>query len=91
MPAAIAASSAAHAGQPASSSMTVTAPPVANEPSTVRSAMSSSRNVMNTPSAIKPQMMPCATAAGILDSRFSTLRELKYAVRPISETSFQLV
>ena len=36
----------AQAGQPASSSITVTAPPVAKEPSTVRSAISSSRKVM---------------------------------------------
>ena len=45
-PASVATTSAAHAGQPARISMTVTAPPVVNEPSTVRSATSSSRKVI---------------------------------------------
>ena len=45
-PAISAISSASHAGLPARISMTVTAPPVAKEPSTVRSAKSSSRKVM---------------------------------------------
>ena len=45
-PATSAISSDAQAGHPASSSITVTAPPVAKEPSTVRSAISSSRKVI---------------------------------------------
>ena len=67
-PASSAASSAAQAGQPANSSMTVTAPPVAKEPSTVRSAMSSTRKVRNTPKAIRPQSSPWAAAAGIREN-----------------------
>ena len=73
-PTTMAMSSAAQAGIPASRSITATAPPVANEPSTVISGISSSRKVINTPSAMSPHMMPCATAAGILDIRFVTLR-----------------
>ena len=45
-PASMATSSAAQAGQPARISMTVTAPPVVKEPSTVRSATSSRRKVI---------------------------------------------
>ena len=46
-----------------------TAPPVAIVPSTVRSARSSTLNVMNTPIAISPQIKPCATAPGSAESR----------------------
>ena len=76
-PAASATSSASHIGQPASVSITVTAPPVVNEPSTVRSATSSRRNVMYTPSAMMPQIRPCATPPGRRPIRFGTLREAK--------------
>ena len=55
---------------PASTSMTVTAPPVVKEPSTVRSLVPSSRNVMYTPSAMNPQIMPCAIPPGSAPSRF---------------------
>ena len=72
-----AASSAAHAGQPAMMSMTVTAPPVVNDPSTVRSATSSRRNVMYTPRAMMPQMMPWATPPGRRETRFGRLRDAR--------------
>ena len=76
-PATTAASSAAHAGQPAMMSMTVTAPPVVNDPSTVRSATSSRRNVMYTPRAMMPQMMPWATPPGRRETRFGRLRDAR--------------
>jgi hypothetical protein len=76
-PTSSAASSAAHAGHPAMISITVTAPPVAKLPSTLRSATSSSRKVMYTPNAIKPQRMPCAMAEGILAGRLAKFREAK--------------
>ena len=44
--------------------ITATAPPVASEPSTVKSAKSKIRNVIYTPSAIIPQIIPCATFPG---------------------------
>ena len=44
--------------------MAATAPPVAKEPSTVRSAMSRIRKVIYTPMAIMPQIRPWATAPG---------------------------
>ena len=46
IPASTATHSAAQAGHPARISITVTAPPVVKEPSTVRSATSSSRKVI---------------------------------------------
>ena len=42
-----------------------TAPPVAREPSTVRSAMSRIRKVMYTPMAMMPQARPCPKAPGM--------------------------
>ncbi len=45
-------------------SITATAPPVAMEPSTVRSATSSTRKVMYTPMAMMPHTRPCAAAPG---------------------------
>ena len=74
-PTSTAISSAAQAGSPCRSSMTVTAPPVANEPSTVRSETLRSRNVIYTPKAIMPQIMPCAAAAGMREKRFGMLSE----------------
>ena len=44
--------------------MAATAPPVAMEPSTVRSAISRMRKVMYTPMAMMPQIRPWATAPG---------------------------
>ena len=65
MPTAKAAAMAAAGLHPARISITATAPPVAIEPSTVRSATSKILKVRYTPSAIRPQMMPCAQAPGI--------------------------
>ena len=64
IPAANAATSAAGADQPDRISITVTAPPVAKEPSTVRSAKSSILKVRKTPSAMIPQISPWATLPG---------------------------
>ena len=69
MPAMNAHSSATQTLTPLVISMMHTAPPVAMVPSTVRSARSSTRNVMNTPIAIRPQIKPCAAAPGSADSR----------------------
>ena len=77
-PAATAARDAAHAGHPASISMTAVAPPVAKDPSTVRSAISSSRNVMYNPKAIRPHIMPCAMPPGIRDIRFPMLGKARH-------------
>ena len=43
---------------------TSTAPPVANEPSTVKSATSRILKVIYTPIAIMPHIIPCETAPG---------------------------
>ncbi len=93
-PAASAASSAAQGFHPPRISMTATAPPVVNVPSTVRSATSNNRNVIYTPSAIIPQIRPCAMPAGIFPSRTSGLSDAKYAAistpspMPISRAAF---
>ena len=64
IPQANAHSRASHGFTPARMSMTAAAPPVAMEPSTVRSATSRIRKVMYTPMAIRPQMRPWAAAPG---------------------------
>ena len=58
MPASIAASIASHRFTPPVNRTANTAAPVHSEPSTVRSAMSRTRNVMYTPMAMMPQISP---------------------------------
>ena len=65
MPTRMAISTATHTLQPLRVSSTQTAPPVAREPSTVRSATSRIRYVIYTPMAITPQIMPWAAAPGM--------------------------
>ena len=58
-------------------SITDTAAPVAMEPSTVRSAKSSRRNVIYTPSAMTPQIIPCAIDPGIALNRERGFSDIK--------------
>ena len=64
IPATNATATAATGFHPFNISITVTTPPVAIVPSTVRSAKSSILNVKNTPIAIIPQIRPWATEPG---------------------------
>ena len=84
VPARRAAISAAQAGQPEVMSIMATAPPVAKEPSTVRSAISSNWKVMYRPSAIMPQIIPWAIPPGILDIRLAILGSPKQTAAFIS-------
>ena len=72
IPASTAISRASQGFQPRVMHRAATAPPVAREPSTVRSAMSRIRKVMYTPMAMMPQASPCPKAPG---------RELKNEIR----------
>ena len=58
-------------------SITATAPPVAKEPSTDRSAKSRSLYVIYTPNARRPQISPCAMEPGSARNSASGLKEAK--------------
>ena len=63
--------------------MTQTAPPVHMVPSTVRSAMSRTRNVRYTPIAIIPQIRPWAAAPGSAMIKFAICMSLSSCMRDL--------
>ena len=79
MPQAKAARSASQGLAPPRISITATEPPRAKEPSQVISAKFRIRNVKYTPSAMMPQMRPCASPPGAAFQRATGFSEAKYA------------
>ena len=70
-------------------SITATAPPVAREPSTVRSAKSKSLYVIYTPSAISPQTSPCAKAPGMERKRAIGSKDISIVIeKPLIKNIF---